>query len=280
VGIEFLVIPVFVTDAAVSPSVNALAQDKNNYAILDLPVDYRTGAEAMYYWTVTHKPSTNGYHSQLLPFPLIESTSIFRPLMEPSEARDILTSPNPSAVQVLNFFNIRTVALHQSADARAVSVSSRWVRENIGTLPYKFDDRLSLYSVPPAASPPFVTFLEGEWYPPGEWSDGRIWRWMGNDAQVTIHVHRTMRVSLRVETISLDKPRTLRLMLNGEPIGEEEIAHDLITPVEFPELSLRDGANILSFHSVEPAEQPARLGLNNDPRFLSVAFSKLTVKSK
>lgn len=277
VAFEFLAVPVPTTAVPPPPSLDVLEAAQGDFATLDLPLSFPSGGEAMYYWTFTHKPTMNGYHSRLLPFPIFVGVPSLRTVLRPTGARDILTGPQPSAAQVLNFFDVRYIVLHKRPDAAdAVEGAAEWISSNFpGLAPLADDQTLRIYAVPAARPVPNVISLEWSGGEPEDFGGGHIWRWMDNDAKATIYSARGGPAVLHFQARSLVDPRHLQVILNGSEVFDGPVPSDDIVKFQIPNLPLRAGENQLLWHSVEPPAQPSALGLNDDPRFLSIAFSQL-----
>ncbi|HZQ08972.1 MAG TPA: hypothetical protein VFD70_20510 [Anaerolineae bacterium] len=282
VGIEFVVMPIPITPIVVPPLFQAWRNDPAQFAVMDLPTDYKSGGEGMYFWTIHHKPSTNGYHSQLLAFPLLTAL----PSLTGKNANDILLEPRLKPAELFQFFNIRYVILHKQApdETRFVRQTGQWIRNVLGAKqPITQDDNIAVFAAPNAPLPPLVVILDQStntprlgWEPPESTETAHPSRWMRNDAGILIYTRSPQTATIRMNAISLVQPRELQLFLNNNLIATQTIHPNQQTPVSLS-LPLQSGLNRLRLHSVQPPEQPSALGLNNDPRFLSISFSDLYI---
>lgn len=280
VAVEFLAVPVMTTPVQAPKSLDVLKSPDSDFATLDLPLSFPTGGEAMYFWTITHKPTMNGYHSRLLPFPIIVGVPSLRSLLQPENTRDIMIAPRPWASEVLNFFNVRYIVLHKRPDAAdAVEQAASWISTNFPEVsPITDDEALTIYTVPGARNLPLVVSLQWSGGEPEDFGGGQMWRWMDNDAHATVYSRVGGPAVLHFLARSLVHPRHLQILLNGSQVYNGLVPSDDIAEVQVPKLPLRAGENELLWHSVEPPEQPSALGVNADPRWLSIAFSQLKLE--
>jgi hypothetical protein len=233
----------------------------------------------MYFWTIDGKPTMNGYHARLLPIPLLDGVPSMRPLLELPEPADILIEPNPTPAQLLSFFHVRYIVLHkQTAPDDLTRLTGRWIQNNFGKPSPLWDDpSLSVYPVPSTPSPPIVVALAQGWDDAERFSDGTVWRWMQNDARVLIYSRQAETVALHVDAVSFAEPRRARFLLNGIPVYGASIPWNDVKRIEVPKLALRAGMNELVLHAIEPPQSPAALGMSDDPRYFTFAFSKLAI---
>ncbi len=280
-GLEFIVSPVPLTPAQAPGPIRELAAQRESFATLDLPFTSKAGAEAMYFWTLDHKPTMNGYHARLLPFPYVDGVSSLRRLSNPPETGDIVIKPKPSPAQVLAAFNVRYVVLHKQAEERQyVREASDWIKNTLGVrTPSGEDAQVGVYPVPAASPPALIAALAQGWHEPERFPDNRVWRWMQNDARIFLYAQTPQAVTLRFESFSFARPRRLRVLLNETQVFGVQVPFDSIRPFEVPRLELHAGANEIRLLSLEPAEQPLTLGLGDDPRYLTIAFSQVAVET-
>jgi hypothetical protein len=279
VGVEFLVVPTTTTPAQAPQAIHTIAADPQDFATLDVPADFKTGAEAMYFWTIDGKPTMNGYHARMLPIPLFDGVPSMRPLLELPEPADILLEPDPTPAQLLNFFHVRYIVLHkQTTSADLTALTGRWIQRNFGRPSPLWDDpTVSVYQVPTTPSPPIIVAFAQGWDDAERFSDGTVWRWIQNDAHVLIYSRQAETVELHADAVSFANPRRARFLLNGDQSYGTLIPASEVKPIEIPKLALRAGLNELVIHSIEPPQSPAALGINNDPRFFTFAFSKFAI---
>ncbi len=281
VGLEFITVPLWTTLAQVPAAVVALAEQRDDFAVLDLPVDYRTGGEALYFSLASRKPTMNGYHARLLPKPGIDGTPALRGLLEIPDSRDILLEPELTPAQVLSFFKVRYITLHKQTNApAALAESARWIQDHFGNLaPMSDDPKLALYAVPDSAPPPrVVSFAEG-WYEPEQLANGTTFRWMQNDARILIYSRQAEPVEVEFTAASFAQPRRLQIYLNGALLSRLRIPSDDVRSIALPQLALQPGANELRLHSIEPPESASGAGASHDERLLSIVFSQLRVRT-
>lgn len=279
-GVEFITVPVTITPAQAPPPIYQWAADRQDFATLDVPADYKTGAEAMYFWTIDGKPTMNGYHARLLPVPLLDGVPSMRTLLELPVQEDILILPNPTPAQLLNFFGVRYIVLHkQTAPYDLTGMTEDWIQSNFGKpRPIWEDAQIAVYPVL-AASPSaslVAAFAQG-WDDAERFADGTVWRWMQNDAHILIYSRQPEMVSLQVDGVSFAKPRRARFLLNGARVYGASIPWDNIKPIEVAKLGLRAGVNDLVIRSLDPPDSPAALGMSEDQRYFTFAFSKLSI---
>lgn len=285
VGLEFFPTPMPFTPLHVPQIIEDWRADPTRFGVLDLPLDFDQGGRAMYFWTVDAKPRVNGYHSQLPPFPMVDGVPSLRQMVR-GQGADIILKPKIKPASALQFFDIRYVVLHTNESAKAVDpvrnrIQATW-RPSV--LSWK-DDEIEVYTVPEAKAPPLMVMLDAShslatkigWVDPELWTGGQIWRWMRNDANLFLYARQPQKVQLTMQTTAFAKPRELQITLNDHPVYARTISNQQVDTLQLA-VDLAQGENILKFHSVEPPEQPAALGLGDDARFLSIAFSQFTLE--
>jgi hypothetical protein len=77
---------------------------------------------------------------------------------------------------------------------------------------------LELYAVDPAAARPVVMPGDG-WHPP-ETDGGRVWRWIGEEAELRLLARAPSLVSVEVAATAYERDRPLALELDGVPLAE------------------------------------------------------------
>jgi hypothetical protein len=277
-GIEFVVVPIPTTLTDVPPAIQALANETGEFALLDAPFDFKTGGEAMYWQTVHHQPTLNGYVSRQLPFPAVQGTRSLRPMLLLPDPSDVIVAPIPPPLQVLRALNVRYVVLHKQWDPRATARAQRWIANNLGNpLPLADDERFGLYRVPDAPAPPLLASFAQGWYDPDRFGDGSLWRWMQNDARLLLIARDQQSVALQFDARSLAQKRHLEVWLDGDLIANDSIESSRTTHVVVPKFTLSAGTHAVRFHSVEDAGQPAAAATSSDTRLLSIAFSQIAL---
>jgi len=292
--LEFAVAPIPMHVISVSPFYRDLAEDTRDFAILDLPQDPRmteAGFELaylyMYYQTIHHKKIVGGIIPRA-PESIMDFTDrapIVSDLVNPLKCTDRCDSPDIISVDatvaqnVLAYFGIQYVILHRDIglekrmhlDQRLLSIFFD------GYPPIYEDEHISVYrTVGPDHFLPFLRLENG-------WGDLEIFpmniptRWISNDSSITVFNPSSTSIQLQFSAASLHGPRTLEVYADNQ----------LVTTLGVPENRFRTFQIILGaipgqpitirLHPREWCEIPKSLGINEDPRCLSVVFREFQV---
>lgn len=283
-----------------------IAQDDENYAILELPLfsDAGKGAEHyMAYQTLHRKFSFSGRLARdrklTNPNNFVKHASLFRQLWFlnlPEEQQrqaypdhEILqrTDYQAQGLSILNYYNVRYVILYKDAIGE-----TDWpkfegvVKEVLGdpSAPVYDDATLRAYEVPgaPPLANPLTLDVGSGWYSSEVRSDGVAFRWADrvnheladqpNDVPgqlLTMNLSsQPVHATLRFSAYSYKQPRTLKVALNGYDAATMQLSPTEPKDYSVP-MSLPPGNNIITLASPEkplPTDDPA-----TDSRLLSFA---------
>jgi hypothetical protein len=293
--LEFAVAPIPLHVVSVSPFYSQLANENANLVILDLPQDPRIGDVGsdiaaltyLYYQTIHHKRIVGGGIPRA-PDNILEFTDhapIISDLVYPSGCADRCDSPDivlvdaAIAQNVLAYYGISYVLLHRDvglavrmqSDARLLSIFFD------GYPPIYQDQRISAYRVvAPARFLPFLGLGYG-WGPLEVFPGNVPTRWMSNDSSLTIFNPSSTNMQFEFSAASLYGARTLEVYADNQLVATLQVHVNHFETLRV-NLSGTPGKNVsVRLHSREACETPKDLGINEDPRCLSMAFGSLSV---
>lgn len=283
VGLEFVVNPIPTTPLQVPDIIEEWRDDPDKFAVMDLPPrSNKIGAISMYYWTVDGKPRIDGYHSQKVPIPFYEGVESIRQLKR--EFKDILVGPQPTSAQVLQFFDIRYVMVHEGsklAEASKQEITRQWgARSAIWT-----DGSHTVYQVPKTEPTPLVVMFDPTtsmsktmgWGPPQDGQDGIPRRLMTKDANILIYTQAPQVLAIGFDAVSPDKAHDLQVFMNEKVVYQGRVDAEAPTRVQF-EVAAQSGENVLKFHIVDTqgiSEKQSSGKPGNDSR---MSFSQMQVQ--
>ncbi|HEX2915747.1 MAG TPA: hypothetical protein VH186_33605 [Chloroflexia bacterium] len=215
-----------------------LAQDKEDYAIMELPLFTEKGrGEDTYeaYQSIHGKPRFGGRlardHKLTNPNNFVKRATLFRDffwlqnykmieLFRPSQGGDFLATPdyNKIALPLLNYYKVRYIILYPQAleatggqDAAAERMITRVLGQN--AKPVYQDDKLIAYRVPdapPLADPLFIDTGSNGWYAAEKTSDV-IHRWANpcssEEVEKSRHFEQCNNVPSELEVFNLSQDR-------------------------------------------------------------------------
>ena len=298
------------------PFYEQIAQDKETYAILELPLfsDAGRGADHYQMYQVLHeKPRFSGRLARdrklTNPNNFIKRGSLFRHLwmLQFPENwtdlhypdQDILkrTDYKTQGLPILNYYNVRYIILYKEAiDPHNWNRMEEVIAQALGegVRPHYEDRMMRVYRVPdgPTASNPLTLDVGDGWLSTAVAGDGAIYRWADygtvwrppdrlppliSELYTMNLTQQPMRVELRFTAFSYKQGRTLRVMLNGNEVGRVQLeAGEALKQVAL-ELTLPPGNNLLSFDSPEP---PIGTGdPKADARLFSFALRDISVEN-
>lgn len=224
VCIEFWPAPYPISWPETHPFYYQLAQDPDDYAVLDLPMDWDRPAN-MLYQTVHRKALisayTPDYKSRPNPLAITEKTPVlqnFRYLGPDIIAQD----PATVAPTILTDLNVRYVLVHKSdlppGDYREKTLAL--VESIFGGWPIVYeDDRLRVYQVqPPTERVAYIVLGHG--WGPRQLDEGRAARVVTGEATFSIIAPAESQRAIIFEAESRVGPQRVELKLNGQPVAE------------------------------------------------------------
>jgi hypothetical protein len=307
---EFLSIPYPMSSAKVPDIYNQIADEDEDYAILELPYQqYLYTNIYLYDQTVHEKRLINGFVSRppasigeflsLTPFigQLAGSSTV--------PSMDEITGQNITEVGqlILNYYSIKYIILHdenllknqsgpfidflevipkeklfieqymtdEESDSAKTLLNSSLV-ENVTS--YE-NGSLIVYKIREQPLKTFLTLKSG-WHDLENWG-GKSTRWMKDEAFLLIYSDKNKSSNLSLATFSFQKPRKLEIYAEDNMLIQETL------PLGFKTLTipvkLKKGTTYIRLHAPKGCERPIdikELG-SNDPRCLSIAIQNITI---
>ncbi len=246
-------------------------------AVLELPYGQRT-APAMFDQTVHQRPIPGGYTARHYPYPWISSTPGVTQLVQADA--DALTQqdiiwppPGQTALQALDYFGVRYVAVYNTADEqqahRLEAVVDALFRAH-GITPVYEDPAVAIYEVPRQRSGSLIVAPAEGWYDV-ERQGNRVWRWTGGQAALKVinPSDSTVSARLTLTVYAVSTPRTLLVSLDGQQLASEQVGPHPGRTVEI-RISIAPGEHLLTLASTQPPEQ-----VPGDNRALALGYQKV-----
>ncbi len=275
---EYLAIPLPVSAVNQPSFYEELSQDKDNYALLEIPatLNYRAGVTVIYYQTIHGKPVVGNWAAR---FPASArdfelNTPVVRELtyLQPSTADILNQDVNKVGTSILNYFNISYIVLHTNyMDDREVNLAETFIQETLKTERKTYDeDSIVVYHVKKEPLKSFMTLKNG-WNPLEE-MHGKPTRWISNNATIIIHSDSARDTTLEFHACSFYRPKTLEIY-NGKTLQNRQNVTTDFSAIYTP-VSLEKGENIIRLHVPEGFERPCDIPelKNSDSRELSIAI--------
>jgi hypothetical protein len=245
---EFWPAPYPISTPEIRPFHYQLSQDKDNYAVLDLPMDWDRPAN-MLYQTVHHKPLisayTPDYKSRPNPLAITEKTPVLQNFrfLGPDIAAH---SPATTAPTILADLDVRYVIVHKSdlppGDYRERTLAL--VDSIFGTWPIAYEDEwLRAYEAQPPEKPvPYIVLGNG--WGPRHLRAGKATRTIDQKATFSIVTPSDAKQAIVIEAQSVSGPQRLKLRQGGRTVGEFTLDSQAQRMTVAP-LSLATGKNSL-----------------------------------
>ena len=287
---EFLAIPYPMSSAKVPNFYCCIANDPEDYAILELPnlAPHHVVPEFMYYQTIHEKKLVCGYVSRTPNYVIkfLDSTPFISQLSHlyildktiPILREDIINQNiTDIGASILNFYNIRYIILHTEYMTKEQSeFANKLLQATLKEKPELYEeDTLIVYKVKKEPLKSFIT-LDENWHGLESWHNFST-RWISNNATFIIHSQENRHTNLSFKVVSLYKSRTIHLYLNDKLIHEQSI------PTGFVEieqaLTIKAGKNLLRFYTPDGCQRPCDIPelKSEDRRCLSLAFQNIIV---
>jgi hypothetical protein len=243
---EFLPVPYPLAAVDIPPFYTALAEDTEEYAILEVPMNWDRPTHLLYQ-TVHHKPIVTGYVTRRNPLSLVEKVPVlqqFRFLGADIIAQD----PKEIAPQVFDYIGVRYVIVHDYMlpPGREREATLALVEDVFGgQVPVYADGRITVYLVgdQPGDSPFLVL---GQGWGERETRDGVPSRTVGSEATLDIVSPLDAVVNLDFSAVAQEGIRSVELLLDEQLIGEYEISEPG-GPFTTDALRLKAGVHTLRF---------------------------------
>jgi len=278
---EYLAIPVPVSAVSQPSFYEEISQDRDNYALLEIPAtqDYVAGSTIIYYQTIHGKPVIGNwaarYPSNARDFEL--NTPVIRELtyLQPSTADILNQDLNQVGTSILNYYNISYIVLHTNyMDDREVDLAETFIQDTLKTERKTYEkDSLIVYKVKKEPAKSFMILKEG-WNPLEE-LDKIPTRWISNNATILISSDSARNATLNFQACSFYHPRTLEVY-NGKTLLDRQTINTDFSSIDIP-ISLKKGENLILLHVPEGFERPCDIPelKNSDSRELSIEIQKI-----
>jgi hypothetical protein len=269
-----------IDDQQVSAFYRQLAQDPDEYPILEIP--YK-GVPSMFYQTHHGKITVGGRIAREVSHPW--SRARFFGAMIRGEEPNLDIGPDSSQaaqLQALACQNIRYVVFYKQRLEPQQKKGSAALEPLLFSeaTPIYEDEILRAYEVPPSSDlTPYWTPSKADWYEPEIDANGLVSRWMQDD-QGTILLYPCTAMSepssalLRFKAYSYGQDRSIEVLVNGVSAGQFSLPLGQLRSFQVT-VPLQAGENSVTFRSLEPA---TATNDPNDPRSLSVNISQASVE--
>ncbi len=277
---EYLAIPLPVSAVNEPSFYKEISQDKENYALLEIPstLYYGAGTTIIYYQTIHGKPVVGNwaarYPSNARDFEL--NTPVVRELtyLQPSTADILNQDINQVGTSILNYYNISYIVLHENNmhDAE-INLAETFIQETLKTERKTYaKDSLIVYRVKKEPIKPFM-ILKDNWYGKEE-LDGAPTRWMSNNATLITYSNEKVNKTLSFRILSHHNPKNIEIYVEDNCF--KEIVPTDFTDIKVP-LTLEKGENIIKFSTHEECFSPVQISDSQDTRKLSFAIQNITI---
>jgi hypothetical protein len=275
---EYIVVPPPVLAFDVHPGYRLIQHEPG--AVADLPVE--TEASTTLRNQIVHgRPILGGFLArtpdELIHTALIPGQTELWYLRSADQQSDILEPP-PPAHEALSYYGIRTIVVRRDAlePERLVQVQQVIERLVPNAIRHYADPALAIYEIPHAtARDPFVYLWTG--WQPVEYDQQRIWRWIGERAELRAVNPDTVtrQITLEISAGSNEVPRHVFLRLDGQLLGTVEVL-----PVQTQIRTYRFLINLLpGEHTVSLSSSPIP-GTQVQPNTSKLSFVRIKVTAQ
>jgi hypothetical protein len=279
-GIELFNVPRTLIAPQAHPffaSIAARGPEGAHDAVLELPYNQRT-APAMFDQTVHQRPIPGGYTARHYPYPWISSTPGVTQLVQADA--DALTRPDiiwpppgHTALQALDYFGVRYVAVYNTTDeqqAHRIEAAVDTLFHSHGITPVYEDPAVAIYQVPRQRSSSLIVAPAEGWYDI-ERQGNRVWRWTGGQATLNVinPSDSTVSARLTLTVYAVSTPRTLLVSLDGHQLASEQVGPHPGRTMEI-NMGIAPGEHLLALASAQPPEQ-----VPGDNRALALGYQKV-----
>lgn len=204
------------------------------------------------------RPLAGGYLARTPDYPAAAFPSALQRLWEAAPPAPDIFAAAPAAE--LGALGVRYVVLHPESITRRHAEAVRATLAQAPQITRVPAPDAEVYLVP--ADPPAALALPGAGWYPVEQQDGRVWRWIGAQAELRLLARAPLRATLRLRAAALARERPLRLELDGRPLAELRVPpgppeQELLQPLE-----LAPGPHTLRLLSpADPVADGRRLSL-------------------
>ncbi len=295
--VEYVVVfPFPMGEYRVPDFVRRMATSDDERAVLNVPIVERLASNrAMLYQTFHGRPIVGGYvlrytHSDTGEPPLL--TNFIAELMQPAPTPDIVDAPAPA--QRRDFLRRLGIGWVMAYKPMLASGQKGAAFASLGLSPEEFqtatlsllrealgqpvfeDAENAIFTVPPGDRPVerMVLLKEGKWYKPER---GHVppARWMRHSGTLMIYDPDGEEGSLRFTVAPYLWPRTLRVVVNGEPVAVFGVPAEQTYTT--PSFRLQQGMNVVRFEAPAGCDRAVDLSAGSDgvARCLSFLFHRI-----
>jgi hypothetical protein len=277
---EYLAIPIPVSDVNHPSFYEEISQDKDNYALLEIPstLYYGAGVNIIYYQTIHGKPVVGNWASRFpsnardfeLNTPVVRELTYLQPFTADILDQDI----NQVGTSILNYYNISYIVLHKKyMNDKEINFAETLIQKTIHTERKTYEkDSLIVYHVKKEPIKSFM-ILKDNWYGQEERNDVPT-RWMSNNATLIIYSDEKVNKTLSFRILSHYNPKNIEIYV-GDKCFEKTVPTYFID-IKVP-LPLKKGENIIQFSTHEECFSPAQISDSQDKRELSFAIQNITI---
>jgi hypothetical protein len=317
--LELQTLPQPVAKVVASPFLVELGADKDDYAILELPVTthYSRDHDRMFNQTLHRKKIIGGYLSRRVYDYYWDASSPFQSIARMSLQGDPDIVPTLSPLEVCNYYNIpyiveykQSISYERPEDRQQVRDFVRQVFGDPSAAMIYEDEHLTAYRVPPTAPQPSPTVMVHEdqqlivyrepaapaqarpliwlgdgWFPAeSEKSDdggetARVWRWSKGSSELYISTQRPISVRMRFVSSTLRGEGDLDVVVNGSVVRQFRLTPQ-ITPFEV-DLELPVGQTQITFRNNAQTVTPIEASVcTHDARELSFVVTNLNIETR
>lgn len=284
-----------------------IAQDKDTYALLELPMFTRRGRGEHHYMMLQilhHKPRFSALwsrdHKLSNPNNFVKRASLFHDLLltdYPNWQRELYyperdflsrTDYKSQGAAILSYYNVRYVILYKEAISQQEWPRVVGVVEEVlgsGKKPEYEDNIMRVYRVSPTPAPanPLTLDVGNGWFPADVSDSGHVYRWAdGRDGQqselYTMNLRtEPVRARLSFTAYTHKQTRTLKIAINGYEAGVLTLKPEEGQKPFSIELTIPPGNNMITFSSPEralPTDDP------KDARLLNFGMYGVELKPK
>jgi len=284
---EFIMVPYPVHRAYVPEFYRQIAAEKEDYAIIEVPFnkDVFLLSDYMYYQTIHDKRLVGGYLSRTPAYTtaFIENTPVINNFWSLQPRSDILDQNSTKlGGWLLDYYNVRYVILHKDhLSPEEFEYANNLAREifNNSLAAYE-DDTLVAYKVNKIYNRTTYMACEDNFYAAERWSDGRLWRWISNDAKLAVinSNEHDIGINLTFSTISFAKPYTLEIMVNNVKFKSITVTSAKVEKLTLQNIKLHSGRNIIEFHTLEEPVTIDSVLHNGDTRRVNLALNNVSLE--
>jgi len=257
----------------VSPFYRQLADDDDDYAILEVP--YSSPASLLN--QIDHgKRTVGGRISRSKAHPWSKAR-IWGPLVDLAPvAADVGADESPAGWRAaLASQGVRYVVFYkQGPDAERQARTQELEQAYFAGVRPVYEDAMLRAFGPLAATPELFWTIDSDgWYDVETNPDGLHYRWMRDgQGSLLVYPRQATNATLRLDALGYARQRHIEVYVDGRLADTIELPQAALTPVEVP-LSLAAGENRVTLRSVEPPVTPSA----QDNRGLSLMIANVSI---